>query len=69
MASSPAQSTAATAGVVQEEKYLGELQSQLRSRLSPDAVVSLPSSEEFKHSNLRFTEYERPVMTDTSLLE
>ncbi|KAL1863002.1 FAD-linked oxidoreductase alt4 [Diaporthe australafricana] len=37
------------------------LQTQLRSRLSSKAEVSLPASRQFESSNLRFTEYERPT--------
>lgn len=37
------------------------LQAELRCRLSPDAVVSLAASDDFASSNLRFTDYERPV--------
>lgn len=36
-------------------------QSGLTPQLSSEAVVSVPTSEEFHHSNLRFTQYERPV--------
>lgn len=37
------------------------LQNELSSRLSSAAEVFLSSSDEFESSNLRFTEYERPV--------
>lgn len=36
-------------------------QSELTPQLSSEAVVSIPTSEEFHYSNLRFTQYERPV--------
>lgn len=36
-------------------------QYELTPQLSSEAVVSVPTSEEFHHSNLRFTQYERPV--------
>lgn len=37
------------------------LQADLRPRLSSTAEVFLHASDEFANSNLRFTEYERPV--------
>lgn len=37
------------------------LQAELRSRLSPTAAVFSHTSDEFANSDLRFTEYERPV--------
>lgn len=43
----------------QEESI--RFQSELTPQLSSGAIVSVPASEEFHHSNLRFTQYERPV--------
>ncbi|KAG4431573.1 FAD-linked oxidoreductase alt4 [Cadophora sp. M221] len=37
------------------------IKSDLEILLSPNAVISLPTSVEFAHSDLRFTEYERPT--------
>lgn len=37
------------------------LQAELTSRLSSTSEVLLHTSGEFANSNLRFTEYERPV--------
>lgn len=38
-----------------------DIKSELRQRLSRDAQVTSPQEETFEASNLRFTEYERPV--------
>lgn len=38
-----------------------EIERELRPLLSAQATISVPSSESFAQSNLRFTEYERPV--------
>lgn len=38
-----------------------QLQSELSPKLSAGAALHLPSSEGFSKSNLRFTEYSRPV--------
>lgn len=43
------------------EAFSLTLQAELRSLLNPEAVVSLAASDDFASSNLRFTDYERPV--------
>lgn len=45
------------------------LQAELKSRLSSAAEVFLQTSDEFENSNLRFTEYERPVSGRLSIFE
>lgn len=49
------------------EAFSLTLQAELRSRLSAEAVVSLATSDDFASSNLRFTDYERPVSIIASL--
>lgn len=39
------------------------IQNELVPQLSGEAVLHFPDSEGFSKSNLRFTEYERPVRT------
>jgi hypothetical protein len=50
---------------ISAEIILQDLQDSIKLQLSPmlssTDLVSFPSSAEFESSNLRFTEYERPV--------
>ncbi|KAK7616400.1 hypothetical protein IWX50DRAFT_649908 [Phyllosticta citricarpa] len=52
--------------VAELEAQRAELQSKLAPKLSAGAIIAFPSSDEFESSNLRFTEYERPVKTPGS---
>lgn len=45
-----------------------EIEAELRPLLSANATISIPSTESFTQSNLRFTEYERPVKFQFSSL-
>ena len=53
------------ANSISAEISLDDLQDSIKLQLSPmlssTDLVSFPSSTEFQSSNLRFTEYERPV--------
>lgn len=42
------------------------IKTDLERLLSSEAAIALPSSVEFARSNLRFTEYERPVCVPIS---